>query len=333
MGIAIRDIIEQIFNALGEYSFPNGKPTIDWTGGFVSINLNLSDFSSSNMASSVQRGSAYTTTLTPSELGNWYAPNVVIKMGDEDITATAYNESTGVVSIAEVTSAIEITAQQVTYVQDGLVFNLDGLNRGGNAGHWVDLVGNTDFALTNCTENTDNVAFNGTSSKGVSNGALNVLYNVGTMEAIFDVSASDFPTSVQCVLTNNLDDGISIGLGKGAQPDTSKSVYCYANDKNGSVPVTGLFGFDDVITTKQQVSISKGSGFRNGDVLADPYPANKISFSVDSTTPLAIGYRKRSSSENFMKGQIFAIRVYSRVLTAEERSQNYLVDKKRYNLG
>lgn len=332
-GAILRENIELLLSSLGEYAFPTGKPSLDWSGGALAVTLNLSNFSSSNMAQTIQRGEAYTTTLTATDLGNLYVPNVVIKMGDEDITATAYNPTTGVVNIAEVTGAIEITAQQVTYVQDGLVFNLDGLNRGGNAGHWVDLVGNTDFALTNCTENTDNVAFNGTSSKGVSSGALNVLYNVGTMEAIFDVSASDFPTSVQCVLTNNLDDGISIGLGKGAQPDTSKSVYCYANDKNGSVPVTGLFGFDDVITTKQQVSISKGSGFRNGDVLADPYPANKISFSVDSTTPLAIGYRKRSSSENFMKGQIFAIRVYNRVLTAEERAQNYLVDKKRYNFG
>lgn len=331
-GVILRENIELILSSLGEYAFPNGKPTLDWTGGVLAITLNLTDFSSSNMAQTIQRGEAYTTTLTATDLGNLYVPNVVIKMGDEDITATAYNESTGVVNIAEVTGAIEITAQQITYIQDGLVFNLDGLNRGDTAGHWVDLVGNVDFALTDCTENTDNVAFNGSSSKGVSSGSLNVNCEVGTIESLFDVSSSNFPTSVQCVLTNNIDDGISIGLGLGGNSPI-KPVYCYANDKSGSVPVTGLFGYNDVITTKQQVSIAKGAGFRNGLTLSDPYPTQKISFTVDSTTPLAIGYRKRSSSENFMKGQIFAIRVYNRVLTAEERAQNYRVDAKRFNLS
>ena len=76
----------------------------------------LTGCSGSNAAPAVEDGAAYTTTLPPK---NGYTfDTVTVSMGGTDITATAYNAATGVVSIARVTGDITITAtasKPVTY--------------------------------------------------------------------------------------------------------------------------------------------------------------------------------------------------------------------------
>lgn len=337
MGIAIRDIIEQIFNALGEYSFPNGKPTIDWTGGFVSINLNLSDFTSSNMSDTTKRGDAYTTTLTPAHSSNLYVNEVVIMMGDEDITATAYNESTGVVSIAEVTGAIEITASQETYVQDGLVLHLDGKNRGGTAGHWVSLVDYNgapiDFTLTDCDETHDDyVAFNGTTSKGVGSvSLLDVSAESGTIEAAYN--GGELNSNQFGIMYNALGSNKRICLASWNQNSDANNnliVICAASSNTSYVPSDIGAKFSKAsITSGGVISCSKGNFKINQQSqlsYADAYQT------TDSESMLSLFWRKLSSSERFFKGNLQSLRVYNRILTNAERAQNYRVDSIRFNL-
>ena len=69
---------------------------------------------SSNAAVSVEDGAAYTATLT-AESG-YTMGTVVVKMGGTDITSTAYTASSGVISIAEVTGNVTITALGVKIV-------------------------------------------------------------------------------------------------------------------------------------------------------------------------------------------------------------------------
>lgn len=80
------------------------------------VKTTLTGCSGSNAAAAVEDGAAYTTTLTPK---NGYTfDTVTVSMGGTDITATAYNAATGVVSIARVTGDITITAtasKPVTY--------------------------------------------------------------------------------------------------------------------------------------------------------------------------------------------------------------------------
>jgi len=73
-----------------------------------SVTLVLNGASSSNTASIVDDEESYTTTITanPGHTMN----SVVVKMGGVNITSTAYDSSTGVVSIASVTGDISITA-------------------------------------------------------------------------------------------------------------------------------------------------------------------------------------------------------------------------------
>lgn len=50
------------------------------------------------------------------------------------------------------------------YVQDGLVFQLDGIEKGDSPTAWTDLKGGLAFTYNNCTLNSDNVEFNGKNS-------------------------------------------------------------------------------------------------------------------------------------------------------------------------
>ena len=333
MGIVIRDIIEQIFNALGEYSFPNGKPTIDWTGGFVAINLNLSDFSSSNMAQTIQRGEAYTTTLTATDLGNLYVPNVVIKMGGEDITSTTYNPTTGVVSIAKVTSAIDITATQETYVQDGLVLHLDGLNRGGSVGHWVDLINHFDFELQGTfIEDSDNIDLQGSGYASVSSvGAY--LTGVSTLEVIINQKSTMQPQEYQTIAMSACQGGISIGTLPGQNGNMAFSAYSKAVSHSSVGDLSAPY-LDNEYTLNAIHSITRFGGNTKVDGFsktnASEYPANYPN-SLSNGDFILGGYLGGGNITRAFNGKIYSIRLYNRVLTESEIKHNLKVDKLRFN--
>ena len=90
----------------------NGAPCIGdaWATSPTAcvVTQTLLNVSSSYVGSSIISGQAFTATLT-ADTGYTMA-GVVVTMGGVDVTATAYNSSTGVVSIASVSGNIIITA-------------------------------------------------------------------------------------------------------------------------------------------------------------------------------------------------------------------------------
>lgn len=81
---------------------------VQGSDGEYNVTQTLTHVTSSNNATKTNAGEAYTTTLTAEE--DYTMDTVTVKMGGTDITATAYTEATGVVSISEVTGNIVITA-------------------------------------------------------------------------------------------------------------------------------------------------------------------------------------------------------------------------------
>ena len=75
---------------------------------YRSITNSLTHVTSNNAAISVEDGTAYTATLTAE--GGYTLGGVTVTMGGTDITSTAYNADTGVISIAAVTGDVVITA-------------------------------------------------------------------------------------------------------------------------------------------------------------------------------------------------------------------------------
>ena len=106
----------------------NGNMGLMWKGASnCVITYVLTNAVSSNTASVAAHGSSYSTTITV-EAGRDIA-TLVVMMGGEDITSTAY--SNGTITIAEVTGDVIITAAASNYINqvkistdtDGTVFN------------------------------------------------------------------------------------------------------------------------------------------------------------------------------------------------------------------
>lgn len=84
----------------------DGTPeTLHW---YQTITKNLTGCTISNAVSQVDHGEAYTATVA-ADSGKTIT-SVVVKMGDVDITATAYTAGSGTINITKVTGAVTITA-------------------------------------------------------------------------------------------------------------------------------------------------------------------------------------------------------------------------------
>ena len=84
----------------------DGTPeTLHW---YQTITKNLTGCTISNAATQVEYGESYTATITPEPEKT--ITSVIVKMGGVDITSTAYTDSSGVISIANVTGEVTITA-------------------------------------------------------------------------------------------------------------------------------------------------------------------------------------------------------------------------------
>lgn len=100
------------------YSFCYGAG-IDRTIGYAatvyySITNTLTNVATSNDAVAAEDGTAYSATITAAD--GYTMSSVTVAMGGTDITSTAYNSDTGVVSIAAVTGDVVITAKATKVV-------------------------------------------------------------------------------------------------------------------------------------------------------------------------------------------------------------------------
>ena len=99
------------------------------------VTYDLTNAASSNTASFVNDGGSYTTTLTANP--GYALSSVTVTMGGTDITNTAYNANTGLVSIASVTGDVVIAAVAVVSRTDVLRQSVasDGTPYNGGTGY------------------------------------------------------------------------------------------------------------------------------------------------------------------------------------------------------
>ncbi|MBQ1485250.1 MAG: hypothetical protein IIZ44_02210 [Muribaculaceae bacterium] len=356
MGKVLRINIMAIYNALGAYAFPDGKPTLNWgstvvkhsitasltslTAGSISVN----GTSAESLPVQITDNQSLSLTLNPSS--NLYViddDNLVITMGGTDIKSTAYNSSTGVISIAAVTGDVVISAVGMTYVGYGeqnspLVLMFDGINRGGTAGSWQDLANTSrSLALTGgYTENTDNVQFDGT-GYGVGNFVDSVVYNQSTTECVIKQTTAVTSGFNQVILLPGKTGAPILGIfyassysraiwvtnavASGDSYTATRSLYSYAGDTN----------------TKYSFSYYGNTMRRNGSTLS-PYLTNvdhgdafNVANHKDKTF---VGAQVTGSNAVLgFRGQIYCVRMYNRVLTDAEALHNWKVDKKRFNIS
>lgn len=193
------------------------------------------------------------------------------------------------------------------YIQDGLVLQLDGIDKGNVEGVWKDLIQGREFTLNNCTLNSNNVEFNGTDSYCMSSDTIS--YETYTLEVTF---------------IRDQIRGVVIDGGNDFQMIFLYNTSGYDRRFISGRQVVAQTRFDKVNilsipTTERPISSLM------------PCPKiPKIMFSTNTTNGTYIGCN--GSLANFFKGKIYSIRVYNRDLTSEEMIHNQLLDIERFNL-
>ena len=195
------------------------------------------------------------------------------------------------------------------YVQDGLVFHLDGINKGGTSGRWSSLVGTAYATLTSSvTSNDNNIQMNGNGTLTVTNG-VSTLFASGTIEVCCEIPSSSSSMIIYYGLSNHLAFivyGQSFFFGMGT-----------SNNKWQVVPATKFTASANSVRFMQ-------NGVAGGTLGSGSWTAGSTRL---------IGGRTSGSNRYYLNGKIYSIRIYNRQLTESEMLKNQKVDNARFNLG
>lgn len=150
MGKVLRQNLMAIYNALGAYAFPNGKPTLNWGSTIINHDISISGVTGLSISDIEVDGES--VAQMPSQIIDYKSlsfkmaktasqiySSVAISMGGLDITEDAgvWDENTGTVNIAHVTGNIVVVASALTLVEY--------LQSDGN--QWIDtgIIASTNF--------------------------------------------------------------------------------------------------------------------------------------------------------------------------------------------
>ena len=197
------------------------------------------------------------------------------------------------------------------YITDGLIFWLDGINRGGVSGKWIDLIGGKEFTLYNCAENDDNVQFAGNAnSYGLCSGAISNDWNNETLE----IATSRGTFKNKCLLCPPTINGAT-GIGY-ITPQSSANIWiCLSGAQDPCIPAT----------TASRYSLSKNGGVIDG---VSKTRQNTDSWGANNTGNTYLG--KRQNDTKAFEGKMFSVRIYNRKLSDAEMKANQDVDVLRF---
>ena len=209
-----------------------------------------------------------------------------------------------------------------SYVQSGLIAQWDGIDNVGtgmhnpNATTWKDLKGNLDMTLTakgswTFNGNALHVAGGGAGAQGAS---ATPAYK--TIEVVYKMTSS----SGRILFTSGINTRFVIFDG-----DSSKKLYF--DGSTTTKYIAWPYGADEVCFAAATYDGSTVSNvYFNGNVRADGTLSNGWG---TGDGKVAVGDRTLSKSYPWT-GDIYAIRLYDRALTAEEIARNAAIDKARF---
>lgn len=196
-----------------------------------------------------------------------------------------------------------------TYIQDGLIFWLDGIDKGNDPTAWTDLIGGYTFPY----------------SEGAvieSNGVVN-MYSQSVQQA-FDAPAS---TCTVEGVSNYCSNSWGILLYGGKYNDVIL-VNGGGIITTGNVNTVGCRVFRTNLRTTTTVSCHNDFLMLNGNIHTYTEVSNWGQY---FNNKFVIGGRSVNGYKNTSK--IYSIRIYNRQLTEEEMLHNQRIDNVRFNLG
>lgn len=246
----------------------------------------------------------------------------------------AEGTSTITVSYGGKTTTFSVTVSAApSYVTNGLIHQWDAINNT-RSGHnasvnvWEDLVGTNDLTVNNYSNITwlDNaVQFTGVTGTRFLGSEASTDATGKTVEVVFSVATAR--TEAICSVFHSTQ-YVNYAYGKIALYSDSTFGVKGQSDK------TYVNGVSD-ITNFHSISASYSAANAVQNVFANAQTATlgtaTHSMSTSSSNP-SVGASATSYDYAF-SGKVHAIRIYDRILTADEVSQNYAVDVFRFNLG
>lgn len=212
------------------------------------------------------------------------------------------------------------------YVQDGLVFQLDGIDKGNVEGAWVDRKAGRQFTLNNCIVNSDNIEFNGTDSEAIDNDN----YTLPTVPKNYTIEFVLYYGGGSGILSQN---NTTSSYGSPMMVALySKSYYLTIGRK--------LYAVEALPEKKYMClqALAKGNDVQvncNGDVLASRRGNDSIikdDFFAYGRPSIGCVWTSSSDRAGQLLGKVYSIRLYNRLLTEEERYNNMVVDYMRFRI-
>lgn len=212
------------------------------------------------------------------------------------------------------------------YVQDGLVFQLDGIDKGNVEGAWVDRKAGRQFTLNNCIVNSDNIEFNGTDSEAIDNDN----YTLPTVPENYTIEVVLYYGGGSGILTQN---STTTGYGSPMIVALYSTAYYLTIGRK-------LYAVEALPEKKYMClqALAKGNDVQvncNGDVLAKRSGTDSIidnNFFTYGRPSIGCVWTSSSDRAGQLLGKVYSIRLYNRLLTEEERYNNMVVDYMRFRI-
>lgn len=202
-----------------------------------------------------------------------------------------------------------------SYVQAGLIFQLDGLEKGSNPLAWTDRKLGISFPyITGVTPLEVGVQFNGQSAALSQNTPIGLIPKAKycTIEACFDYKKSSriWDTSL----------GVQDALALGISGNGNNLIYCSGNVDSDK----GAWIFSNQSAKLFSANIEHGiiDGVECSGQISNNFSRNTTGYNI-------IGY----GNGYIYTGVIRSIRIYDRILSASEILTNQAIDNERFNLG
>lgn len=207
-----------------------------------------------------------------------------------------------------------------SYIQDGLIFQLDGINKGSNQGYWTDLKGGCTFTIpsADAVEVLDNCfKFYEGATMPLASGTLAASGVGKTIEVVAQrINYHSGGDSVFSTATGSTSGNILVYLGVGSSAQIvflqrTKRLKCNFNwttsVDNEWATVIGRFSYNTDVACFNGAEAEFGT--------ADYWTSSNIGVSCGRGT---------------FYGKVFAIRIYDRHLTLAEMQFNQNIDLKRF---
>lgn len=213
-----------------------------------------------------------------------------------------------------------------SYIQDSALVILDGIDKGGKDGRWINLVADTEFFETKGAVSVDKGwQFNGSSYMESSNFPYHSWKNA-TPRTFEIVATFERKNETELLLM-----GKEGAMAFGSLASQGAFIISAANV---NMPMV-----------KNEIEIGKNAFAIVGNATSSTANISLVLFNGENVSASSIlstqnnwsaqqhiAYLGKRSSGNFFKGTIHAIRIHNRGLSLEELRFNYEIDKKRFGL-